>query len=164
MPGTVRHGNPTEVPSPTAGTHATPRDWVLARSVPAGGVAGQALYKQSSTDYDEAWSLVPPVATGSVASALAPDASVGGNLRDVTVTGSSITVAVPTNGINRQTIEYAFYAASAATVTFNSSYRLGTGIPSRAISIPAGGILYAAIKYSTLNNTWSLVAATVPAA
>lgn len=102
-----------------------------------------------------------PVTSGSVASSLTPDAAVGAALRDVTVTGSSVSVAAPTNPENRQVLEYAFYAQVATTVTFASGIRLSTGLTSRAFAVPVGEMLFVTLQYSTLDGAWAILGAAV---
>lgn len=102
-----------------------------------------------------------PVTSGSVSSSLASDAAVGAALRDVTVTGASVSIAAPTNPENRQVIEYAFYAQVATTVTFASGIRLSTGLTTRAYPVAAGEVLLATLQYSTLIGAWALLGAAV---
>jgi len=101
------------------------------------------------------------IVAGSVSSALTPDAALG-NYRDITVTGANVTVNEPTNGVNRQTLEFAFYASVATTITFASAIEKTSGLE-LPIPVPIGEILWASLKFSTLPNPdkWYLVAATV---
>lgn len=103
------------------------------------------------------------ISPGTVSTNITTDASVVGNLLNGTVTGSSITVAEPTNGVDRQVIRYAFYATLNTTVTFNSAIRLSTGLTSRAFVVPSGQVLLAAVEYLDFIDSWVLTAATVSA-
>ena len=51
---------PVQLPGdPTQALEATPKQYVDARAVPAGGVGGQILTKNSAADGDDSWQDAP---------------------------------------------------------------------------------------------------------
>jgi hypothetical protein len=105
------------------------------------------------------------VRTVAHASTVTIDASTDGSIVNITATAAE-TIAVPTNGIDRQIIRLAVEATGAQTITFAAGIALSTGLSSRAFAVPSGQVLLAALEYTTLigsPGTWVLTAATITA-
>lgn len=96
--------------APTGPTHATPKSYVDTRSAPAGGTLGQALTKNSSTDYDYSW-----VAIGGGS----PSGAAGGSLA-----GTYPNPTILAGAIGSAEIAAAIKDAAAATASLRT---LGTG-------------------------------------
>jgi hypothetical protein len=96
--------------APTGPTHATPKSYVDTRAAPAGGTLGQALTKNSSTDYDYSW-----VAIGGGS----PSGAAGGSLA-----GTYPNPTIAAGVIDGAAIASAIKDAAAATASLRT---LGTG-------------------------------------
>lgn len=113
------------------------------------------------------------VRSGTVASALQPDASVGGDVSNLIATGN-ITLSGPTNPVDAQVLRFRVRAQGAdRTVTFSSTSTpkivASTGITLGPYTVPRGRVLVAALEYCADRRTstdaadpaWVLTAATV---
>lgn len=110
--------------------------------------------------------VLPTVQTATVANgATHTTAADSGSYVDLTLSGATATVAVPTDGSNRQTVEYVGRNASGGehALTFHAGIALSTGISSNVFTVAADKTIFAAVKCSTLSGSadWTLVAATV---
>lgn len=88
------------------------------------------------------------------------DASAVSNNLNFTLTGTEVTVAVPTNGIDHQWRQVtAFASGGARTLTFHADFKRLTGVPNSLV-IPSGGLARASYRCSTLTGStlWILEA------
>lgn len=151
----------------------TRRSWVAARSVPAGGTAGQYLRKASGTDYDEAWSAIlstdlPGLRNrvrnaGNVSGSFTWSAQ-GGNIVTASAVGD-LTVTGATDGVDGADLRLLILASGGnRTITFSPAstvpiYSLGR-LPG-TLWIPNGLVGIADFVYSTAASGWLLVNADV---
>lgn len=160
-----RFATPIQLPGdPTGALEAATKQYVDGRPLPphqhsAGDITTGTL------DPARLPRVLPVLQSFSVASGgtHTTDASLGSYV-DLTVNGGNAIIALPTNGVNRQTVEYAIYALSATSVIFSSDILLTTGLSTRTFSVPAQRYGFFSLKYSTLRSNlqvWAMVAGTV---
>jgi len=91
--------------------------------------------------------------------------SADSNIKEVVLSGN-VSVNLPTGWWERQVIRFEFYnpSGSAKTVTFNSNYKVSSGITRGPHSVAVGESLFAAIEYSYRQEKWVITALTLSAA
>lgn len=100
--------------------------------------------------------VVVSLANVAAAGTISIDASIG-NIYRVTTTGSTATLAVPTNAIDADSINIEVTANAALSLTINASILLTTGITT-PISVPINKKLFLGLR--TIGTTWYLLAST----